>query len=164
MLFLKLSYHINAAIKKFFLKGIYSKRFVFGEKFTFRKSFEIMIGRDGKVKIGDNCFFNNYCSIFSNKKIKIGNGTIFGENVKIYDHNHRFKDQNVLIKNQGYSNGEIFIGDNCWIGSNVTILKGAKIGNNCVIGAGCIIKGEVPNCTIVVVNQELSKTEIINKS
>ena len=40
---------------------------------------------------------------------------------------------------QGYSKGPIKIGSDCWIGSNVTILKGVNIGDNVIIGAGSII-------------------------
>ena len=102
----------------------------------------------GSHQIGNNCFFNNDCSLAANKLISIGDGTIMGENVKIYDHNHRFnKDE--LIKELGYSNGEVFIGKNCWIGSNAVILKGTHISNHCVIGAGCVISGYVPEWTIV---------------
>ena len=39
------------------------------------------------VKIGDNVFFNNGTSIAAKEKIEIGDNCIFGENVKIYDHN-----------------------------------------------------------------------------
>ncbi|GEM_PF-1230138 len=43
--------------------------------------------------------------------------------------------------------GEIIIGNNVWIGRNVTILKGAKIGDNCVIATGSIVTKEIPaNC------------------
>ena len=35
--------------------------------------------------------------------IEIGEGTIFGENVKIYDHNHKFADLKRSIKEQGFS-------------------------------------------------------------
>ena len=83
-------------------------------------------------------FFNNYCSVCAQNEICIGDGTIFGENVKIYDHNHVYKDPSVLIKHQGYTSAPIHIGKHCWIGSNVTILKGVTIGDNCVIGAGCV--------------------------
>lgn len=68
--------------------------------------------------------------------------------MKIYDHNHRFN-QHKAIKLQGFSNGNVVIGCRCWVGSNVTILKGTEIGNNCVIGAGCIISGKVPDNSIV---------------
>lgn len=83
------------------------------------------------------------------KYVEIGDHCIFGENVKIYDHNHVFNIANKLISQSGYSCKEIIIGDNCWIGSNVTILAGAKIGNNCVIGANVVISKSIPNNTII---------------
>lgn len=76
-------------------------------------------------------------------------GTLFGENVKIYDHNHRFQ-KDSPIKEQGYSNGEVHIGGHCWIGSGVIILKGADISDNCVIGAGSVISGYIPEGCIAV--------------
>ncbi len=39
----------------------------------------------------------------------------------------------------------ISIGDNCWIAGNVTITAGARIGNGCVIGAGSVVTGEIPD-------------------
>lgn len=55
-----------------------------------------------KISIGNNVFFNNYCSIVSHESISIGDNCIFGENVKIYDHNYRFN-INGIKKNQGFS-------------------------------------------------------------
>ena len=104
-------------------------------------------------------FFNNDCSINSNQLIKIGGGVLFGENVKIYDYNHRFNEHKP-IKAQGFSNGTVTIGERCWIGSNVTILKGSEIGNNCVIGAGCVISGKVPDNSIVRLKQTVEIEEI----
>lgn len=66
------------------------------------------------------------------------------------------------IKEQGYSTGKVHIGSHCWIGSNVTILKGANIGDNCVIGAGCVINGEVPSGTIIKINNNILTERIIN--
>ena len=103
-----------------------------------RNNFTMRVCSSGILEIGKNVFFNNMCSITCRNRIIIGNDCIFGENVKIYDHNHTYKEKG-LISRQGFSDGEVIIGHNCWIGSNVVILKDVHIGNNSVIGAGCVV-------------------------
>lgn len=121
---------------------------------SFRNYCSIQTFEEGLLIINDNVFFNNYCSINCVQKITIGKNSIFGEGVKIYDHNHQYKDKTELIKYQSFSTGEIIIEDNCWIGSNVTILKGVRIGKNCVIGANNLIYKSVPENSIVLDNSD----------
>ena len=149
MLLYKTIFHINAILKKFFLKLIYGKKISFGKKVTFRRRFNIFIENNAKIVIGENCFFNNDCSLNAQQEIIIGKDSIFGENVKIYDHNHVFKSKDERIINQGFKTGKVKIGNNSWIGSNVVILKGVTIGDNVVIGAGCVITESVENNKIV---------------
>ena len=80
---------------------------------------------------------------------------MMGENVKLYDHNHRISNPNILKRDQGFKNRPIKIGRNCWIGNNVTLLGGADIGDNSVVGAGCIVDCVIPADTIVTMNREL---------
>lgn len=148
MIIIKGWYHLIALVQKLFFFVVYGPKIKIGKGTTWRRGFSVMKDNEAFIIIGKDCFFNNDCSINANHYIEIGGGSIFGENVKIYDHNHHFN-QHKAIKLQGFSNGEVMIGDHCWIGSNVTILKGAKIGNDCVIGAGCIISGVVPDNSIV---------------
>jgi acetyltransferase-like isoleucine patch superfamily enzyme len=122
---------------------------------TFKDYGVILIGHSGKITIGENCFFNNRCSINCLGSIEIGNDNQFGENVLFYDHNHQHGNVTQLISQQGYSIGKIVIGNNCWIGSNVIILKDVSIGDNTVIGAGCIIHKSIPANSIVMNQQNL---------
>jgi acetyltransferase-like isoleucine patch superfamily enzyme len=46
----------------------------------------------------------------------------------------------------------VFIGDNCFIGARVTILPGAKIGSNVIIGAGSVVKGMIPDNSVIFGN------------
>lgn len=78
-----------------------------------------------------------------------------GENVHIYDHNHVFKDKRLPIASQGFKDKAVIIGDNCWIGTGVTILGGVTIGDNVVIGANCLIYHDIPSDTVVKHKQEL---------
>lgn len=154
MLLLKIWFHLTAALKKILFVIIFPGRISFGKHTTFRRNFEVVIEGSGKILIGKNCFFNHYCSLSSKGLITIGDGSIFGENVKFSDHNHRFS-KDGCIKNQGFSIGEISIGSDCWVGSNVVFLKGAKVGDNCVIGAGCVIDREIPDKTLVTSDRQL---------
>lgn len=144
-----------AFVWKIYYKIIFGAKLRLGKNFQFRKGFFLLLDCQSTVDIGDDVFFNNYCTICALERIVIGDGTIFGENVKIYDHNHIYKNLQQPIKEQGYTSAPIFIGKHCWIGSNVTILKGVTIGDNCVIGAGCVIYKDVPARTILINKQNL---------
>ena len=125
------------------------------ENVSARDNFKILIGHNGRLTIGKNNFFNNGCSINCLGKIDIGDDNQFGENVLIYDHNHRYSDKTKLVSEQGYKIGHVKIGNNCWIGSNVVILKDVEIGDNVVIGAGCVIHKSVGSESVVINQQNL---------
>lgn len=149
---------LQCKIKKIYYKLFYSN-FEFGKKFSFRKGFNVSIN-GGKIKIRNNCFFNNYCSINSHGYIEIGDNCIFGEGVRLYDHNHKFG-KDIITAKSGYNVGKIKINDNVWIGSNVTILKDVEIGKNSVIGANCLIYKDIPENSIVKCSNSIDITEII---
>jgi len=110
--------------------------------------------------VGENCFFNNDCSLNALNSITIGSGCIFGENVRLYDHNHKFADSEKSIKEQGYTVKPISIGNHCWFGGNVTVLQGVQIGDNCVIGANCLIYKNIESNTVVMCDQGLNEKHI----
>lgn len=120
-----------------------------------RRGFNIVIEAPGKVRIGKGCFFNNDCSIVCRDRIEIGDNCMFAEGVKIYDHDHRFRNPCKLIKDQGYKTGPVIIGSNCWLANNVVVNKGAIIGSNTVIGAGCVVRGEIPDNSVVTLDSGL---------
>lgn len=102
----------------------------------------------GTIKIGDHAFFNRNCILVSLDQIIIGNRCIFGPNVVIYDHDHRFNADGIIEGE--FKKSPVIIEDHCWIGANVTILRGTHIGEGCVIGAGSVIKGDIPAHSIVI--------------
>lgn len=143
-------------MKTFYFDLRYRDRVVFNGIIKFRAGFKIVIDDNGKVIFGNRCFFNNYCSINCKSSIVIGDYCIFGENVKIYDHNHCYVDENIPIADQGFKAKPVHIGKNCWIGSNCVILPGVTIGNHSVIGAGCIIYKDIPEDSLVTCGNKLN--------
>lgn len=156
--FIKIVNRLIGVLKKCFWKLLFKDRLIIGKKTFFYPGCHIMIEKNGKVEIGDSCFFNRNCSITSLGKIKIGNDSIFGENVKIYDHNHNFSHGKDPFRKQGYSIDSVVIGNNVWIGSDVIILPGVVIGNNVVIGAGSIITKNI--CDNVIYVQKRNSMEV----
>jgi acetyltransferase-like isoleucine patch superfamily enzyme len=123
------------------------------DSLTVKNYCSIRVKNTGHLVIGENVYFNNSASINCLNSISIGANTLLGEGVRMYDHNHRFRDIEMPISKQGYSLGSIIIGENTWIGSGVTILKNVNIGDNVVIGAGCLIKDDIPSNMIVQLNE-----------
>ncbi|MED3989018.1 acyltransferase [Priestia aryabhattai] len=159
---------IRGVFKSIIYKIIYIKS-IKGPMFSIGKSGEILIigsssvlkfGKDnvirnnvslrltgGKLILGDNVFINDNCCLVSRKRITIGNNCLIGQNVCIYDNNHNFKGD-LPISAQGFSVSQVDIGDNVWVGSNVVILPGVRIGHNVVIGAGAIVKKDIPDNSV----------------
>ena len=124
-----------------------------GKMIRIRSGSKIRVREGARIQIGDNTSLNHGCMIISHEKIIIGKDVQFGPNVLIYDHDHDFRTKNGL-KDLKYKTSPIEVGNNVWIGANTVLLRGAKIGDNCVIGAGCIIKGEFPDNTIILQKRE----------
>ena len=103
----------------------------------------------GELTIGDRVSFNVGCIVTCRKKITIGKNVSFGPNVMVYDHDH-IMEKDIGAKGSLFNLGEITIGDNSWIGAGSIILLGTSIGQNCVIAAGSVVKGNIPDNTILI--------------
>ena len=139
------------------------KSFKIGQQVDLRNYLNFVVGQSADLLIEDGVFMNNYCSINCLDSITIGSHTLFGEGVKIYDHNHlyTFNDQ-LNVSHKEFSTAPVYIGENCWLGSNVTVLKGVTIGANTIIGAGCVIHKNIPANSIIINQQQLVIKKQIN--
>lgn len=106
---------------------------------------------NGEIRIGDNCKIGQNSIIYANKEggIEIGNNTIIAAQNYIIDSNHNI-DREKLISEQGLSASRIIIGEDVWIGANVTVIKGAKIHDGAIIGAKSLVNSEIDENSIVV--------------
>lgn len=150
---------VRTVVKLAYYRLKYGDRLKLGKGVHFRKSFIINISKNGRVEIGDGTFFNNYCSINCHKEVKIGKNNLFGEGVRIYDHNHVFNDKNVNMK-KTYRDSPILVGDRNWFGSNVVILSKAKVGDNNVFGANMVVNSEYGSGNLVRTVDEVKVEKI----
>ena len=86
--------------------------------------------------------------IVSHDRVFIDEGTIIAPHVYIYDHDHKI--ENGIVSRNTYNKKAVYIGKNVWIGANTVILRGTEIGDNCVIVAGCVIKGKYTAGSVII--------------
>lgn len=101
------------------------------------------------IRIGNGTGINSNAYLSGQGGIDIGDNVIIGPGVKIFSENHTFADLSTPIKKQGVSRQGVRIMDNCWLGSNVTVLDGVSIGSGCVIAAGAVVTKSFPDNSIL---------------
>lgn len=117
---------------------------------------KIGITIEGKPKfINHDVYFdgNDY------SKIKIGNNITISREVMFLTHDYSITTAlaskgKFINRNEGelYFSKNIEIGENCFIGARVSILPGTKIGNNVIVGSCTVVKGNIPDNSIIVGN------------
>ena len=102
------------------------------------------------IEIGKNFYANHNLVILDGNKVKFGNNVFVAPNCAFYTAGHPldYKERN---KGLEYAK-PIKVGNNVWIGGNVTVLPGVSIGDNVVIGAGSVVTKDIPSNVIVVGN------------
>ena len=107
-------------------------------------------GGTGDVLIGERCYLNSGCVLYSGNGITMGNDVLIAANCTLAPVNHAFRDRDQLIREQGFgpSRGGIVIEDDVWIGANCVLLDGAVLRRGCVVGAGSLVRGELPAYSI----------------
>jgi acetyltransferase-like isoleucine patch superfamily enzyme len=116
--------------------------------------------RGGEIYIGHNTSLNTQVILNADVggKIYISNDCLIGPKVIFRTANHKFEKISNRKKGAGHTFGDIFVGKNVWIGANVTILAGVKIGENSVVAAGAVVNRDIPkNCLAVGVPAKVKK-------
>jgi acetyltransferase-like isoleucine patch superfamily enzyme len=99
---------------------------------------------EGTMSIGPRSFIGTGSVIVAVEQLTVGADALIAAYVTLRDHNHRFADPGIPYNRQGISAVPIEIGDNVWIGTKVTVLKGVSIGSNCIIGANAVVTSSLP--------------------
>ncbi|MBO7617915.1 MAG: acyltransferase [Bacteroidales bacterium] len=126
----------------------------------------------GKIILGDYSKIGGGSVINAVESIQIGNYTGIAENVHISDNNNHpvnpsYRKYMRICRDmeprywKHSAHAPVVIGENCWIGRNVSILKGVTIGDNAVIAANSVVTKSVPaNCIAAGNPAKVVKTDI----
>ncbi|HEY1040032.1 MAG TPA: CatB-related O-acetyltransferase [Bacteroidia bacterium] len=137
--------------------GILAKHVILEEKVTLEQGCYIGAKKIGKCTfIGMNSYVDKstasigrFCSIAMNTKISLKNHPLDWISTHPFTYNKNYGYVNENLKLPGINDKETVIGNDVWIGANVTILAGVTIGNGAVLGANSLITKDVQPYSIV---------------
>lgn len=103
----------------------------------------------GRLVVGDRTILGHHVTLAARDSLLVGHDCLIAELVSVRDHDHRFADPERPIRTQGATVAAVHIGDDVWIGSKATIMKGVTIGDHAVVGANAVVTKDVPAWAIV---------------
>lgn len=102
------------------------------------------------ISVGKNFFANFNMVVLDEARVVFGDNVFIGPNCGFYTAGHPIDS---IERNKGLEFARpIIVGNNVWIGANVTVVPGVTIGDNCVIGAGSVVTKDIPDNTVAVGN------------
>ncbi|ONK09643.1 acyltransferase [Streptomyces sp. MP131-18] len=102
-----------------------------------------------EVTMGRNCTVNPYTVVRG--RVRMGDGVRVGAHSSVLGFNHSMAPDRPVHKQPLVSKG-IEIGDDVWIGSHAVVLDGVSIGAHCVVGAGAVVTGDLPEWSVAAGN------------
>ena len=116
-----------------------------GERVWIAKTFGCDCGKN--IFIGNDFTGNFNLTILDIREVYIGDHVMIGPNTLITTVGHPLS----ALERRDYMAyaQPVRIGNDVWIGGNVTILPGVTIGNNVVVAAGAVVTKDIPDNTLV---------------
>jgi acetyltransferase-like isoleucine patch superfamily enzyme len=115
---------------------------VINSGFSIYTGLHVTVNENASLIFGSG-YINNNVTIDCFEKISFGNNVAISKGVTFRDSDNHSINGNKIVS------APIIIDDNVWIGVNVTVLKGVRIGRGSVIAAGAVVTRSVPENTLV---------------
>jgi acetyltransferase-like isoleucine patch superfamily enzyme len=126
----------------------YGGHFIVGPAVEFRRGFRAELqGPDARIEIGAFSRFTYDVLIQCSTSITIGEHCMFGQNAFLVDGNHKFRDLQAPMLEQGYEFRPLRIEDDVTVLTKCTIL--ADLGQRVMVAAGAVVNKPAPAFCVV---------------
>lgn len=120
-----------------------------GNNVTIQSNCSIAIFTNSTLKIDDGSYIGHGTDLAARENISIGQKTLIAQNCKIIDCNHKWSKENG-VERKTFLMDPVEIGNRVWLGTNVIVTAGSVIEDNCLVGAGTVIRGHVSEGSKVI--------------
>ena len=104
----------------------------------------ILSCKNGDIVVDDHANIGFNCEIFSGGRVRLGKHTLVAAYTYLVGGDHTFDRTDVAVLYQDRVARGIEVDDNVWLGAHVVVSDGATIGRDAIIGAGAVVRGEIP--------------------
>jgi acetyltransferase-like isoleucine patch superfamily enzyme len=154
------TFHLDPGARVRIGAGVVTERRADGVRIAVRSGGELVIGagtwlrsdlapvllyvyEGARLRLGPDCFLNG-CQISAKAGVEIGRHVWIGPGSRVWD-----ADQHALDADTPERRAPVRIGDDVWIASDATVLRGVEIGSGCVIGTRSLVTHSLPPHSLV---------------
>jgi carbonic anhydrase/acetyltransferase-like protein (isoleucine patch superfamily) len=103
------------------------------------------------IVVGDGTSIVGSCVLSAAASLRLGQRVLFARNVYVSDHMHAYDDPSRAVLDQGVTRiAPVEIADGAWLGQNVVVGPGVRIGRGAVIGANSVVLEDIPDHAVAV--------------
>ena len=108
----------------------------------------ILSCKNGDIELGDRANIGFNCEIFSASRVTVGADAMLAAYCYVIGGDHEYGDATSPVTAQGRRSKGVSLGDGVWLGAGAKILDGVRIGGHAIIGAGAVVKVDVPEFAV----------------
>jgi acetyltransferase-like isoleucine patch superfamily enzyme len=108
----------------------------------------ILSCKNGDIDIGADANIGFNCEVFSASRVSIGPSVLMAAYVYVIGGDHDFSDASKSVLAQARTSSGVSIAEGVWTGAGARILDGVSIGPHAVIGAGAVVREDVPGWAV----------------
>lgn len=122
---------------------------IIGNEVYLNDSIRLETGFGGAIEIGDGTHIQPECQFSAyTGNIKVGRNVQIAPRCAFYPYDHGISRAKTMMEQPLVSKGEIVVKDEAWLGYGTIVLDGVTIGVGAVVGAGSVVKDDIPDYAI----------------
>ena len=107
-----------------------------------------LVADDAVLEFGAYVFIGRGVEFDVQERVSVGDHTLIAPGCFITDHGHGISGD-LLIDQQPVNAQPVIIGNDVWLGANVTVVAGVNMGDGAIVGANAVVTRDVPRMAIV---------------